>query len=145
MRDTSNLFKLSSLPLFSLISSVLSFKFIPTLFNNNVSFLSIFPLLSLPLLLQDDCSYSPLYHSTQRFTFQASPLNKFIMIVSAVSSALWPVSIYLQFNFNAALSMACLRNTPHYPQLFLSPITPTISSIVYPYKSLYVLISNGIF
>lgn len=63
-------------------------------------------------------------------------LNKarllFISTVSAMSSALWPVTIWSTFNIAAPLSSACRLNTPQKVQLFFFPICPTIASIVQP-------------
>lgn len=64
-----------------------------------------------------------------------SPRKMFIITVSAMSSALWPVATQSTFNCSAPRSNACRRNTPQNVQLFFRPISPTILSIVQPYSS----------
>lgn len=57
-----------------------------------------------------------------RLRREISPLRIFIKTVSAISSALCPVTKLLTFSKAAPRSKACLRNTPQNVQLFLRPI-----------------------
>lgn len=57
----------------------------------------------------------------QRLRRDISPRNIFINTVSAISSALCPVTRELTFNRAAPRSSACLRKTPQNVQLFLRP------------------------
>lgn len=67
----------------------------------------------------------------------------FIKTVSAISSALCPVTMWSTFNIAAPRSRACLRNTPQKVQLFFLPICETMASIVHPYNSSYDKIFSG--
>lgn len=78
----------------------------------------------------------PVIIDTDLGSLKLSPLRRFIKNVSAKSSALWPVTILLTPSYAAPLSNACLLKTPQKVQLFVNPITFTISSILHPYKSL---------
>ena len=53
-------------------------------------------------------------------------------MVSAASSALWPVATLLQPSSMAPLSNACLRKTPQKVHVFFAPVFAAISSRVYP-------------
>lgn len=67
-----------------------------------------------------------------RWSRAISPLKRFIRIVSATSSALWPVAIASHLRSKAPRSRACLRKTPQNVQLFFLPTCLTMSSIVQP-------------
>ena len=73
-----------------------------------------------------------------------SPLKMFSSTVSAMSSALCPVTIFSAAFKVAPRSRACRRKTPQNVQLFLVPTSLTISSMVQPYSSLYETTVRGI-
>jgi len=68
----------------------------------------------------------PVVIDVQRCSLPISPRNIFINTVSAMSSALCPVTILLTPNKRAPRSNACLRKTPQNVQLFFRPTFLTI-------------------
>jgi hypothetical protein len=62
---------------------------------------------------------------------------RFINTVSAMSSALCPVTTCFTPSLAAPRSSACRLNTPQYVQFPFLPTCSTTWSIVHPYNSLY--------